>query len=84
MRDDIWYEYDMDLGNLNTVPTFNASINSYDPGSKYVLGDFMTPEYLGGFSLNGENDSNFDSFVMDEFAGANYTSKEQILSLIHI
>ena len=78
MRDDIWYEYDMDLGNLNTVPTFNASINSYDPGSKYVLGDFMTPEYLGGFSLNGENDPNFDSFVMDEFAGANYTSKEQI------
>ena len=38
----------------------------------------MTPEYLGGFSLNGENDPNFDSFVMDEFAGANYTSKEQI------
>ncbi len=31
MRDDIWYEYDMGFGNLNTVPLFNANVESYEP-----------------------------------------------------
>ena len=47
MRDDIWFEYDNDLGRLNTVPTFDATIDSYEPGSKYVLGNFMDARYLG-------------------------------------
>ena len=78
MRDDIWYEYDMGFGNLNTVPLFNANVESYEPGSKYVLGNFMDARYLGGLSLNGVTDPNFDSYVMDEFAGANYSADETI------
>lgn len=78
MRDDVWYEHDMDLGNLNTVPTFGADIDSYEPGSKYVIGNFMDARYLGGLTLGGASGANFDSYVMDEFAGANYTADETI------
>ena len=78
MRDDVWYEHDMGLGNLNTVPTFGADINSYEPGSQYVIGNFMDARYLGGLALGGANGANFDSYVMDEFAGANYNADETI------
>ena len=60
MRDDVWYEHDMDLGNLNTVPTFGADIESYEPGSKYVIGNFMDARYLGGLTLGGASGANFD------------------------
>ena len=78
MRDNVWYEHDMGLGNLNTVPTFGADIDSYEPGSKYVIGNFMDARYLGGLALGGANGANFDSYVMDEFAGSNYTADETI------
>ncbi len=78
MRDDVWYEHDMDLGNLNTVPTFGADIDSYEPGSKYIIGNFMDARYLGGLTLGGADGANFDSYVMDEFAGANYSADETI------
>lgn len=78
MRDDIWFEHDMGLGNLNTVPTFAADVDSYEPGSKYVIGNFMDARYLGGLTLGGASGANFDSYVMDEFAGANYTADETI------
>ena len=78
MRDDVWYEHDMGLGNLNTVPLFNANVDSYEPGSKYVMGNFMDARYLGGLTLGGADGANFDSYVMDEFAGANYSADETI------
>ena len=77
-RDDIWFEHDMGLGNLHTVPTFAADIDSYEPGAKYVIGNFMDARYLGGLALGGVNGPNFDSYVMDEFAGANYNADETI------
>ena len=77
-RDDIWFEHDMGLGNLHTVPRFAADINSYEPGAKYVIGNFMDPQFLGGLALGGVNGPNFDSYVMDEFAGANYNADETI------
>jgi TonB-dependent receptor len=77
-RDDIWFEHDMGLGNLNTVPTFAADVDSYEPGAKYVIGNFMDARYLGGLALGGVNGPNFDSYVMDEFAGANYSADETI------
>ena len=78
MRDDVWYEHDMGLGNLNLVPTFGADVESYEPGSKYVIGNFMDARYLGGLTLGGADGANFDSYVMDEFAGANYNADETI------
>ncbi len=78
MRDDVWFEHDMGLGNLNLVPTFDADIDSYEPGSKYVIGNFMDARYLGGLTLGGADGANFDSYVMDEFAGANYNADETI------
>ena len=78
MRDDVWYEHAMNLGNLNTVPTFGADIDSYEPGSKYVIGNFMDARYLGRLELGGVDGPNYDSYVMDEFAGANYTADETI------
>ena len=84
MRDDVWYEHDMGLGNLNNVPTFDADIDSYEPGSglipgsKYVIGNFMDARYLGRLELGGVDGANFDSYVMDEFAGANYSADETI------
>ena len=78
MRDDIWFEYDNDLGRLNTVPTFDATIDSYEPGSKYVLGNFMDARYLGRLTLGGADGADFEEYVMDEFAGANYNADETI------
>ena len=78
MRDDVWFEYDNNLGRLNTVPTIDASIDSYEPGNKYVLGNFMDARYLGRLELGGANGVDFDSYVMDEFAGANYSADETI------
>ena len=78
MRDGVWFEYDNNLGNLNTVPTFNATIDSYEPGNKYVLGNFMDARYLGRLKLGGADGADFKEYVMDEFAGANYNADETI------
>ena len=63
--------------NVN-IPVYNANIDSYEPGSKYVLGNFMDARHLGGLTLGGANGVFFDEYVMDEFAGANYTADETI------
>jgi len=78
MRDDVWFEYDNNLGNLKTVPTFNATIDSYEPGNKYVLGNFYDARELGRLELGGADGADFEEYVMDEFAGANYNADETI------
>ena len=78
MRDDVWYEHDMNLGSLFETPKFDADIDSYEPGNKYKIGNFMDARYLGRLELGGVDGANFDSYVMDEFAGANYTADETI------
>ena len=78
MRDDVWFEYDNNLGNLNAVPTFDATIDSYEPGSKYVLGNFYDARELGRLVLGGADGADFEEYVMDEFAGANYNADETI------
>ena len=78
MRDDIWYEYDNNLGNLNTVTRFDATIDSYEPGNKYVLGNFYDARELGRLELGGADGDDFEEYVMDEFAGANYNADETI------
>ena len=78
MRDDIWYEYDNDLSNMDGVNYFDASIPDYLAGDTYQSGYFVTANTLGMLSLSGPEDPNFDSYVMDEFAGGNYDAEEQI------
>ena len=78
MRDDIWYEYDNGLPNMDGVANFNATITSYEAGKKYQSGMFMTAEALGNLKLSGPSDPNFDSYVMDEFAAGNYDADEQV------
>ncbi len=78
MRDDVWHEYDDDLGMLSDVANFVATVNGYEPGDQYQLGTFATAEYLGSLTLEGAGDPQFDSYVMDEFAGGNYNADETI------
>ena len=78
MRDDIWYEYDNDLSNMDGANYFDASIPDYLAGDTYQSGYFVTANTLGMLSLSGPEDPNFDSYVMDEFAGGNYDAEEQI------
>ncbi len=77
-RNDIWYEYDNGLSDMDGVSFFNATLSDYQPGKKYQSGNFMTAEALGSLSLGGPSDANFDSYVMDEFAGGNYDADENI------
>lgn len=78
MRNDIWYEYDNGLANLNSITNFDATIDNYEAGADYQSGIFMTADALGNLSLGGVNDPNFDSYVMDEFAAGNYDAREEI------
>lgn len=78
MRDNVWYEFDNNLPTMDLVSNFDATINNYSPGSQYQSGIFMSADALGNISLNGPSDPNFDSYVMDEFAAANYDAKEKI------
>ena len=78
MRNDIWYEYDNGLANLNSISNFDATIDNYEAGADYQSGIFMTADALGNLSLGGVTDPNFDSYVMDEFAAGNYDADEAI------
>ncbi len=77
-RNDIWYEYDNGLSDMSGVEYFDATLTSYQPGKKYQSGNFLTAAVLGNLSLGGPSDPNFDSYVMDEFAGGNYDADENI------
>ncbi len=81
MRDDIWYEYNMfEDQQLSNFPTYGADVDSYEPGSKYVIGDFLDARHLGALDLT-RDPSDFNNswvYVMDEFAGANYDADEII------
>ena len=74
MRNDYWeeYEYDFPYETMADADYFNATINGYEPGDAYQLGNFATAQWLGSQSLtNG-------SVLLDEFAGGNYSADEKI------
>ncbi len=57
------------------------TIANYQPGSKYVVGNFMNPEILGDFVLGQANNGFFT--VADqpaEYLGLNYRATENILA----
>ncbi|MGB2483115.1 MAG: TonB-dependent receptor [Flavobacteriaceae bacterium] len=78
MRNDVWYEYDNALANLDGISNFDATISNYEAGANYQSGIFMTANALGNLNLGGINDDQFDSYVMDEFAAGNYDANEEI------
>ena len=74
MRNDYWEEYENDFPyeTMADADYFNATINGYEPGDAYQLGNFATAQWLGSQSLtNG-------SVLLDEFAGGNYSADEKI------
>jgi len=74
MRNDYWEEYEDDFPyeTMADADYFNATINGYEPGNTYQLGNFATAQWLGFQSLtNG-------SVLLDEFAGGNYSADEKI------
>ena len=74
MRNDYWEEYEDDFPyeTMADADYFNATINGYEPGDAYQLGNFATAQWLGSQSLtNG-------SVLLDEFAGGNYSADEKI------
>ena len=80
LRNNIWSEYDGTLvgSTLSEFPLIDQSDSDYLAGSKYLAGNFVTTEYLGGLNLNG---SSFDSeLVLDEFAAGNYDADENIFA----
>ena len=84
MRDDVWYEYEENsdgdalLGNLDTVPNFDATISGYEPGNQYQSGIFMTASALGNLSFGGANGDFFTEYPLDEFGAGNYDADESI------
>jgi TonB-dependent receptor len=59
--------------------TANYTIRNYQPGSKYAVGNFMTPELLGNQLLSSTNNGFFT--VADqpaEYLGLNYRATENI------
>ena len=77
MRNDYWEEYEDDFPyeTMADADYFNASIDGYEPGDAYQLGNFATAQWLGSQSLtNG-------SVLLDEFAGGNYSADENYCCL---
>ena len=63
---------------LSQFPLEDQSDPNYLAGGKYLAGNFVTREYLGGLDLLG---SNFESsLVLDEFAAGNYEANENIFA----
>tara|TARA_B100001559_G_scaffold270243_1_gene238173 strand:+ start:1 stop:2715 length:2715 start_codon:yes stop_codon:yes gene_type:complete len=74
MRNDYWAEYEDDFPyeTMADADYFNATIDGYDAGDAYQLGNFATAQWLGSQSLtNG-------AVLLDEFAGGNYSADEKI------
>ena len=75
LRDDIWYEYDVNANTMADATTEDVTIENYLPGEKYKHGLFATSEYLGSLPFNS---STIGDLVMDEFATSNYTADENV------
>ena len=64
---------------LSQFPLEDQSDPNYLAGGKYLAGNFVTREYLGGLDLLG---SNFESSLVLDGAAGNYEANEKFLLLI--
>lgn len=82
-RDNNFFEYepvDVDAfgATLGDVPNRDYSDPNYLAGSKYAVGTFVTPEFLGG--LNFKNGAQFEeSDVFEEYVPGNFVANESIV-----
>lgn len=79
-RDNNFFEYEPLVGNfddLSDVPNRDESDTGFLAGDQYQIGNFVTPEFLGGLDLT--NPALFEeSDVPGEYVSANYNAKENI------
>jgi TonB-dependent receptor len=77
-RDNIFYSYSPTSDvNLSDVPTSFFDGKGFNPGSKYVPGQFASASYLGNLDLS--NNSLFEGELdPSEFLSVNYKAKEKI------
>ncbi len=62
---------------IGDVPNTNYSDAGFLPGSKYQVGSFVSPEFLGG--LNLKDGGQFEEFdVMEEYVPGNFSANESI------
>lgn len=80
-RDNNFFEYEpLDAGafeQLGDVPFRDESNPDYLAGNQYQIGEFATPEFLGGLNL-GNSELFEESDVPDEYVPGNYSANEQI------
>lgn len=79
-RDNNYFEYEPltdGFEQLGDVPFRDESNPDYLPGSQYQIGEFATPEFLGGLDLG--NPALFEETdVPDEYVPGNYSAQENI------
>ena len=81
-RDNIFYSYspiNNDIATLSAVPNVFYDGKEFNPGSKYVAGNFASATFLGGLDLN--NTSLFEGETdPSEYLTANYNARENIFA----
>jgi TonB-dependent receptor len=87
VRDNRFYRYTptsehrprvLNLGLTNNVGNF--TIPDYQAGSKYVVGVFATPQFLGNQILKGNNSFYTEADQPAEYLGLNYRATENIIA----
>ena len=67
------------FSNITLLDLKDQSVDNFYPGSKFVIGDFIDPAFLG--QLNFKSDTSFEeSDEPSEYLAGNYTAKENILA----
>jgi len=66
-----------DMENLSQVPLVTWDGKNWNPDHKYVPGDFVNRDFLGGLNLNDKNAFESEA-VPDEYLAANYKARETI------
>nr|WP_315220028.1 TonB-dependent receptor [uncultured Flavobacterium sp.] len=79
-RNNVFYSYEPindGMGLLSEIPTSYFDGKNFNPGSKYIAGNFASANFLGNLDLN--NASLFDKETdPSEYLAVNYTAKENI------
>ncbi|GGH09269.1 TonB-dependent receptor [Sphingobacterium alkalisoli] len=80
-RDNMFYSYEpnADFGSLGDMPNVFYPGTGFQPGDKYIPGNFITNDYLGGLDL-----ANTDLFTQEadptEYLTQNYQANEKIFA----
>lgn len=78
-RDNNFFEYEpiSEFETLNKMPTVSWNGKNFQPGSQYVPGTFIAPDFLGGLDLNNPALFNKEADP-SEYLAENYKARETI------